>query len=112
MHEYPLTSCSQTDEVMDARRQLDNMAVAIKSVEKGCDEICIAQFLATLHDPQNHCIPVIDVLPDPFDAHLCLFVMPFLRPFDDPDFCTAGEVIDFVDQTLEVSGSSVYTMIV
>lgn len=87
---------------MDARRQVDDMAVSIKTVEKDCDEIRIAQFLTTLHDPQNHCVPIIDVLPDPLNPRLCLFVMPFLRRFNDPEFRIAGDVIDFVDQTLEV----------
>ena len=29
-------------------------------------------------------------------------VMPYLRPFNDPEFRTIGEVVDFVSQTLEV----------
>lgn len=29
-------------------------------------------------------------------------IMPYLRPFDDPEFGAIGEVVDFVKQTLEV----------
>lgn len=29
-------------------------------------------------------------------------VMPYVRPFNDPDFGAIGEVVDFIAQTLEV----------
>ena len=47
-------------------------------------------------------MPILDVFTDPFDASLSLLVMPYLRPFNDPEFCTIGEVMDFIRQTLEV----------
>lgn len=76
--------------------------MAIKIVDKNTEEIQISQFLTSLPDVQNHCVPIYDVLPDPFNSGRSLLVMPFLRPFNDPPFYMAGEVIDFVDQTLEV----------
>ncbi len=35
-----------------------------------------------------------------------LFVMPYLLPFNEPDFEAVGEVVDFVFQSLEVRSSS------
>ncbi len=29
--------------------------------------------------------------------------MPYLRPFNDPEFYNIGELVDFIDQTMEVS---------
>lgn len=29
-------------------------------------------------------------------------VMPYLRPCNDPDFATVGDIIEFIGQTLEV----------
>lgn len=51
-------------------------------------------------------MPVLDVLNDPFDLLEVLMVMPYLRPFDDLEFQTIGEVVDFVSQTLEVCSSA------
>ena len=87
---------------MDAKRLQDNALVAIKSIEKYSEEIHIAQFLTSIHEMQNHCVPVLDIIADPIDPQWSLVVMPFLRAFNDPELGTVGEVIDFVDQTLEV----------
>ena len=90
--------------VIDARRLEDNALVAIKSVEKHSGEIDIARFLTSIHDSRNHCVPVFDVIGDPMDPERSLLVMPFLRGCTSPELGTIGEVIDFVDQTLEVRG--------
>ncbi|KAJ2984326.1 hypothetical protein NUW54_g10540 [Trametes sanguinea] len=58
-------------------------------------------YLASLTDSQNHCVRIKEILSDPLDSHLSLMVMPYLRPCNDPDFSTVGDVIDFVSQTLE-----------
>lgn len=55
-----------------------------------------------MRNPANHCVPILDVLEDPIDPTQSLLVMPYLRPFNDPDFGAIGEVVDFVEQTLEV----------
>ena len=39
---------------------------------------------------------------DPQEPGMCFMVMPYLLPFNDPDFEAVGEVVDFVEQTLEV----------
>lgn len=93
-------------DVMDATRP-DGTVVAIKSIyNQGSHELEIARFLTSLSQPENHCVPVLDAFPDPLDPGQTLMVMPWLRPFNDPELVVVGEVIDFVTQMLEVC----YTM--
>lgn len=94
----------QVDGVIDARQDQDNALVVVKSVRKGSEEIDIAQFFASFCEPDNHCISILHVIPDPLNPERCLITMPFLRACNDPDFEHLGEVVDFVDQTLEVHG--------
>lgn len=92
--------------IVDATRVADGSQVTIKTVSRHNDEVTIARRLSSkelLRDPSNHCVPVLDVFDDPFDTSKALMVMPYLRPFDDPEFRTIGEVMDFISQTLEVS---------
>ncbi len=77
--------------------------VAIKAVKKDSEEIHIAQYLTSFHEAHNHCVPILDVISDPFDQFTSLAVMPYLRPFNDPEFYNIGELVDFIDQTMEVS---------
>ena len=42
---------------------------------------------------------------DDVDGDICYLVTPLLRNMDDPSFETVNNVIDFVDQTIEVSGA-------
>lgn len=93
-------------DVIDATRISDGALVSIKSVERSTDEVSIARLLSTnelLKDPENHCVPILDALDDPLDGSKALMVMPYLRPFDNPELRTIGEVVDFIDQTLEVN---------
>lgn len=90
-------------QVIDARRREDGMVVAIKSCTNDSQEIEIAQYMTTARDPRNHCVRVLDVFPDPLDPDVTLLVMPYLRPCNDPAFVNVGEILDFIDQTLEVS---------
>ncbi|TFK83980.1 hypothetical protein K466DRAFT_554244 [Polyporus arcularius HHB13444] len=87
--------------VIDATRREDGRVVTIKSTRNDTREIPIARHLSQIHQPENHSVPVLDVFTDPFDASLSLLVMPYLRPFNDPEFCTIGEVMEFIRQTLE-----------
>ncbi|KAI0765741.1 hypothetical protein BD413DRAFT_637951 [Trametes elegans] len=50
----------------------------------------------------NHFVKIHEILPDPLNPERALMVMPYLRPCNDPPFGTIGDVIEFVDQTLEV----------
>ncbi|OSC97567.1 kinase-like protein [Trametes coccinea BRFM310] len=88
-------------QVLDARRSRNNDIVAIKMFRRDSQELQVSHYLSSLRDPQNHTVPILEYLEDPFDARLCLMVMPYLRPINDPEFSTVGEVIDFVNQTLE-----------
>ena len=45
---------------------------------------------------------MLDAFPDPLFPNRSLMVMPYLRPFDDPEFVLVGDAIDFVTQMLEV----------
>ena len=54
-------------------------------------------------DELNHCVPVLALLSDDRDPWYKYIVMPVLRPFNEPNFTSFGEVIDFVNQTLEAS---------
>ncbi|KAH9949301.1 kinase-like domain-containing protein [Amylocystis lapponica] len=90
--------------IVDAIRARDGRRVTIKRVPNDTSEISMARSLATtelLQNPINHCIPILDILPDPFDKNESLMIMPYLRPFNDPEFYAIGEVVDFIRQTLE-----------
>ncbi|KAF9226739.1 hypothetical protein BS17DRAFT_776054 [Gyrodon lividus] len=52
-------------------------------------------------DELNHCVPVLDSFTDEQQPNYQYIVMPVLRPFNQPDFTSVKEVIDFVDQTLQ-----------
>ncbi|TFK85935.1 kinase-like protein [Polyporus arcularius HHB13444] len=88
-------------DIIDATRA-DGTVVAIKYIEfDDAHEVEIAQFLSSIIHPDNHCVPVLDAFPDPLDPGRTLLVMPWLRPFDDPEFVAVGEVIEFVEQMLK-----------
>ena len=88
--------------MIDATRS-DGSIVAIKSLRnEGSHEVEIARFLTSLTHPENHCIPMLDAFPDPIDSGRTVMIMPWLRPFNDPEFLVVGEVIDFVSHMLEV----------
>lgn len=88
--------------MIDATRRSDNFLVAIKFTRNDTRELGIAQYLTEQRSPRNHCIPVFDVIPDPSEPQMALIVMPYLRPFNDPEFGTIDEVMDFIRQSLEV----------
>ncbi|KZT72365.1 hypothetical protein DAEQUDRAFT_32600 [Daedalea quercina L-15889] len=90
--------------ILDAVRESDDTIVSLKMTKNDTNEVAIAQYLsssAVPKVPQNHCVPILDVLLDPFEPDTALMVMPYLRPFDDPPFGAIGEVLDFIGQTLE-----------
>ncbi|KAI0730510.1 kinase-like domain-containing protein [Earliella scabrosa] len=88
--------------VLDAKRLKDNTLVCLKTVEKGSLEIEISQFLTRVQHSHNHCVPVLDVIPDDIaDSNLSFVVTPYLRPMNNPPFSAIEEVVDFVEQTLE-----------
>ena len=88
--------------VIDATHRSDNQRVCIKSTRNDTQEIHIARFLSELQSSENHCVSVLDVLQDPVEPNTALLVMPYLRDFNDPEFLSIGEVMEFIQQTLEV----------
>lgn len=56
-----------------------------------------------LSDPQNHCVPLLEVLIPPDETpDTRILVMPLLRPFDSPIFDTFGEAVECIRQLFEV----------
>ncbi|TFK74343.1 hypothetical protein BDN72DRAFT_833699 [Pluteus cervinus] len=89
--------------VIDATLIKDGKRVTLKRVNKEDhpNELEITQLWsseALSNDPQNHCIPLLDVLYPPNHPDHLIMVLPFLRTYDTPRFDTFGEVIDCVDQ--------------
>ncbi|CAL1712400.1 unnamed protein product [Somion occarium] len=96
---------SRHDHVIDATRRKDNLLVSIKVVKDASNEVKIARLVSSpqvVRNPANHCVSVLDILPDPVFPDKALMVMPYLRPFNDPPFNAIGEAVEFVKQTLEV----------
>jgi len=92
------------DHVLDAVRSKDENLVSIKEVSTTTKEVEISQLLTTeeaSRNPMNHCVPILDVFVDPVEPEKVLMVMPYLRPFNRPEFSAIGEVVDFMRQTLE-----------
>jgi len=56
----------------------------------------------------NHCVPVVEFIPDPSVFGACYLVMPLLRPFNDPEFAVIGEVVEFIQQVLDVRDPSFF----
>ncbi len=79
----------QHTKTIDATRVMDGKTVFIKRVPKGSPEISIIQYLS---DPQlrgdglNYTVPLLDFLVG--DEDYDFLVMPLLRRFNDPRFCT------------------------
>ncbi|KAF8508731.1 hypothetical protein BU17DRAFT_77924 [Hysterangium stoloniferum] len=96
---------------MDAMRGADRKMTLLKRIQisksdippEEHPEVAIMKYFSNedlMRDPENHCVPLYDVLSEPDTGDLIL-VTPFLRPFDKPRFLTVGEVIDFIGQILE-----------
>ncbi|KAI9067209.1 hypothetical protein FKP32DRAFT_1673237 [Trametes sanguinea] len=89
-------------QVIDAKRRSDDYLVSIKTVSNRTQELHIAQFLSSFKkEDKNHCVEVLEVLEDPLDPQRSLMVMPYLRPYNNPEIMTVGEVMDFIRQMLE-----------
>ncbi|KAF8874749.1 kinase-like domain-containing protein [Infundibulicybe gibba] len=90
--------------ILDAKRVTDGLIVCLKRVTCRSKEVQIGNFLSSPElggYPDNHCVPILDSFQDPLSPEFEYIVMPFLRPFDDPDFWVVGEIIDFIGQMLE-----------
>ncbi|KAH8107733.1 kinase-like domain-containing protein [Cristinia sonorae] len=97
---------SMYPQVMDATRLSDGEMVLLKSVKHSWHpyEIEITKMFSEeplRSHPQNHCVPVFEVLASPRDPDISLLVLPLLRQHEDPPFETLGEVIEFFRQVFE-----------
>lgn len=80
---------AQISNVIDATRVSDGIQVSIKTVSGHHQEVTIARLLSSnelLQRPTNHCVPVFDVLNDPFDASKAMMVMPYFIHSMTPSF--------------------------
>ena len=95
----------QLESTIDARRLADNRLVYLKRLPKGSTEVQIAKFFSAgerARDARNHCAPVLDYFEDERLAEYGILVTPLFRHFDDPEFDSIDEVLEFMGQTLEV----------
>ncbi|KAH7889055.1 hypothetical protein F5I97DRAFT_1935427 [Phlebopus sp. FC_14] len=92
--------------ILDGTRLSDGTFVTLKLVEQSDHpyEVDIARFLSSeplVSDPQNHCVPIFDVLTTPEDKNIVIIVMPLLRDYNEPSFDTIGEGVDCFRQLFE-----------
>ncbi|KAJ7652148.1 kinase-like domain-containing protein [Mycena polygramma] len=89
---------------LDAIRIADNVKVVLKSVKWAHEIELTRRFGKKLPeerpDPQNRCIPLLDVIYPP-EEEVAILVLPFLREFDDPPFERLGEVREALEQFLQ-----------
>ena len=68
-------------------------------------EVDIALYFSSedlVSKPENHCVPIHDVLSLDDDGDFVIIVMPLLRPYTDPRFDTIGEAVECFRQLFEV----------
>ncbi|KAE9383704.1 hypothetical protein BT96DRAFT_723002 [Gymnopus androsaceus JB14] len=98
--------------LMDATRIQDGKAVMLRRPDPPSmsEELKIGRLLCSpsaQSDPRNHCVPIYETLEISETESLdypernLVVVMPFLVPWDRPDFSTVGEVVDFCSQIFE-----------
>ncbi|TFY55493.1 hypothetical protein EVJ58_g8216 [Rhodofomes roseus] len=97
---------SLVSSILDATRMSDGTVVMLKKIEAETHpfELEIGQFLSSDHiasDPRNHCVRILEVLPDPSEPNVFIIVMPYLRDFRDPGFLTFGEAVACCQQLIE-----------
>jgi hypothetical protein len=104
-----VTQCNYQDaRAPDAVRSSDGKFVCIKGVRSKNHryEEAIATYLSpdpsgTSENLENHCVPILDVLKRPGEDEDVFLVMPLLRPWDNPEFETIGEAVEFIRQLFE-----------
>jgi len=92
--------------VLDAVRISDGKLVGLKRVDTLLhpSEVEIHKFLtseALASDPDNHCVPLYEVLQVPSQADTVIIVMPYLRRYNSPRMETFGEAVDFFRQAFK-----------
>ncbi|KAG6373909.1 kinase-like domain-containing protein [Boletus reticuloceps] len=90
--------------LLDATREGKDVFIKRVDITTHPNEVKIASRLGSTEsrkDGRNHCVPIISIFSDELDPKYQYIVMPVLRPFNEPDFTSFGEIVDFVNQTLE-----------
>ncbi len=92
---------------MDAIRVRDNLQVMLKKVlpEEGPHELRINKLFSSPElalMPDNHCVPLLDVIELQHPEPQKLMVFPLLRPFNQPKIQTFGEFVAFFTQICQV----------
>ncbi|KAG6910414.1 hypothetical protein DXG01_010769 [Tephrocybe rancida] len=98
-------SVVQHYQVLDAIRA-DGSFVILKQVDINIhpDEIPTIKHFASdafASHPQNHCIPVLEIIDPPEGSTIAFLVMPLLFDIDEPSFTTIGEAVAFCGQIFE-----------
>ncbi|KAJ6525272.1 kinase-like domain-containing protein [Mycena vulgaris] len=92
--------------VLDATRISDGAFVMLKWIDKTVHpfEVEIGAWFSTepqRSDPENHCVPIYEVLQTPDNPNVQVIVMPLLTRYDKPRFDTIGEAVSFFRQIFE-----------
>ena len=92
---------------MDAKSTSDGTRVMLKRVRvsEHPTEVEITRHLSSIVDKTNHSPLLKEVLTIPNEDDLRILVFPLLRRFDDPEFDTIGETVEFFRQIIEVSAT-------
>ncbi|KIJ99296.1 hypothetical protein K443DRAFT_8477 [Laccaria amethystina LaAM-08-1] len=91
-----------TDSIQDAIRKNDQKKVLLKLVD--IIEYHIMTFLSSkelANAPENHCVPILEVLKPRDGKRYVIIVIPLLRTSLNLPFETVGEVIEFLQQIFE-----------
>ena len=91
---------------MDARLMPGDRLVNVKYISSYFhpDEIAVVEYLNNLelrNERNNHCVPMVCKALHQ-TQQTSFLVTPLLRPYDDPQFGTVGEVVSFLDQLFKV----------
>ncbi|KAJ7658021.1 hypothetical protein B0H17DRAFT_955429, partial [Mycena rosella] len=94
--------------VIDAVHVEDGTFVLLKKIDKTVHtfEVDIANWVSAepqRSDPENHCVPIREVLQSPQDPKIQSIVMPLLQRYDKPRFDSIGEAVTFFRQIFEVT---------
>ncbi|KAK0231962.1 hypothetical protein EDD85DRAFT_775156, partial [Armillaria nabsnona] len=81
--------------VLDAVQTKDGAKVVIRITHTDTAKLSMAKHLCSSDEPQNHTVPILDVIPilDDEDHHVFM-VMPLLKLFHEPKFHCQSEFVD------------------
>ncbi|KAI0074362.1 hypothetical protein K474DRAFT_62506 [Panus rudis PR-1116 ss-1] len=89
--------------ILDAKTKNGEIVILKKMKSSSSALDILRRFMYSNHnDPKNHVVPLLDDF-DISDTgeEAKILVLPLLRRYDEPEFRTVGEVVDFVRQVFE-----------